>query len=92
MNRGREGDSLLIHELCHLLIDSGSINGIKTKITEKDKYHGSKLYRKTDQEHEQLTKHNLEFCILLAAAGEAAGQVHVEFKDRWDLINSSIRG
>lgn len=87
----KEIDSLLIHELCHMIIDSNSINATAITFTEKDRYHGNKLYKKTDVENEHTTKHTEEFCNLLAAVSDIASKKMEGFRYRSDWINSAMR-
>lgn len=87
----KETDSLLIHELCHMVLDSNGISDAKITTDEKDNYHGNKLYKKTDVENENITKHTKEFCDLLSAASEIASKKYSVFHDRWDAINNAMR-
>ncbi len=84
-------DSLLIHELCHMVIDSNNLNKTTITIKEKDRFHGNKLHKKTDIENERVTKHTIEFCNLLSTVSEVASNKLPKFKDRWDCINSAMR-
>jgi hypothetical protein len=75
-----------------MIIDSSSLNEIDAIIGEKDKYHGGKLYKKTDIENERITRHTVQFCNLLSTACEIAAKKYPnEFNDRWDCINSAMR-
>ncbi len=89
----KEIHSLLMHEICHMIIDSNSLNEINSTFSEKDKYHGGrKLYKRTDIENKRITKHSVQFCNLLSAASEIAAQKYPnEFTDRWDCINNAMR-
>ena len=92
LNDGVKGlSSLIIHELCHMVLISGEINNTNITIGSKDKYHGNKLYKQTDTINEGITRHTNDFCILLAAASEIAAQKYTLFNDRWDCINSAMR-
>ena len=87
----KEIDTLLLHELCHMVLDSNGLSDAKITVDEKDKYHGNKLYKKTDVENENRTKHTKEFCDLLSAASDIASKKYSVFQDRWDVINSAMR-
>ena len=87
----KEIDSLLIHEICHMVLDSNSLDKTTITINKKDKYHGNKLYNRTDVENERITKHTNEFCNLLSSASEVASTIYHVFLDRWDCINSAMR-
>jgi len=87
----KEIDTLLLHELCHMVLDSNGLSDAKITVDEKDKYHGNKLYKKTDVENENRTKHTEEFCELLSAASDIASKKYSVFQDRWDVINSAMR-
>ncbi len=63
----KETDALIIHELCHMIIDSNSLEKINFQINSKDIYHGNKLYKKTDYVNQRITRHTEEFCHILAA-------------------------
>lgn len=84
-------DSLLIHELCHMVLDSNSLNDTSINICEKDKFHGNKLFKKTDSENVRVTKHTEEFCNLLSAVSDKVPIKMNVFNDRWDCINSAMR-
>lgn len=87
----KEIDSLLIHELCHMVLDSKGLSGAKVSADVKDQYHGDKLYKKTNTKNENITKHTKEFCDLLSAASEIASKTYPVFQDRWDVINNAMR-
>lgn len=87
----KEIDSLLIHELCHMVIDSNSLEKTTIIISEKDWYHGNKLHKKTDVENERITKHTIDFCNLLTTVSEIASTKYSLFQDRWGCINSAMR-
>lgn len=84
-------DSLIIHELCHLMIDAKLLNDCEIPFGKKDKYHGQKLYKKTDIINVHRTRHDEEFCTLLAYACEIAAQKSELFDDRWSAIDLAMR-
>jgi len=86
-----ELESLLIHELCHMVMDSGILSDTNISSGKKDKYHGIKLYKKTDARNEDITKHTEGFCILLSTVSGIASSKYEIFKDRWDVINNAMR-
>jgi hypothetical protein len=88
---GNEIDSLLIHELCHMILDSNNLDSTTITISEKDRYHGKKLHNKTDIENEGKTKHTIDYCNLLSSVCEIASTKYPGFQDRWDCINSAMR-
>lgn len=81
-------DTILIHELCHLVIDSSSV---QLTFDQKSRYSGERLYKKTDRENECVTKHNVQFCTLLAAAAERYAKYSSTLTTRWDVLNSAMR-
>lgn len=87
----KELDSILLHEICHLAIDGKMQSSIQSLIDSKAKYHGERLYKKTDRENETATSHTLEFCIVLAGAAERHAQISSLFEDRLDVINFAMR-
>ena len=85
-------EALILHELCHMVIDSKIIKKDLVHYTNsKDAYHGIKLYKKTDQENERYTKHTEEFCIVLSAASQKAACKYEQYRDRWDVINRAMK-
>ena len=84
-------DTILIHEICHLVIDSNFINQISLRIDEKSRYHGDRLYKKTDRENERITKHDIRFCHLLSAAADKYSSSSEILPSRWDVLNSAMR-
>jgi len=86
-----EFSSILIHELCHLVLDGELFDSINLRINQKDEYHGEKLYKKTDFENECKTRHFIKFCVLLAAAAQRYSEISDDFLDRWAIINSAMR-
>jgi hypothetical protein len=85
-----EIDSLLIHELCLMVLDSNNIDKIKITTNQKDRYHGGKLHKRTDGDNVHITKHTIEFCNLLSAASNIAAIKYPVFNDRWGCINSAM--
>lgn len=86
-----ELDTILIHEICHLIIDSDSLSLTKFSLNEKSRYSGERLYKKTDQHNEQITKHTIKFCTLLAAAAEIYASLSDELNTREAVLNSAMR-
>lgn len=84
-------DTILLHELCHMLIDSKHRSVVDFAIDKKDRYYGEKLFRKTDFENQTVTKHTREFCDLLAAAAQRLSELRHGFKDRAEVIQSAMR-
>lgn len=87
----KDTDALIIHELCHMLIDSNYLHSINFVVGPMDISDGNKLYKKTDVENIMITRHDQNFCQLLAAAGEIAQKKLDCYNDRWDFINSAMR-
>jgi hypothetical protein len=84
-------DALLLHEACHLVIDSGSL-GYIAAMDAKAAYYGDKLYKKTDTENERITKHTPEFCRILAGGAERLRLARPDvFADRWDALLESMQ-
>jgi hypothetical protein len=88
---GMEFETLLLHEICHLLIDEELKETASSLLDEKAKYHGERLHRRTDQEFERRTRHTREFCDLLSAAAERYAAKRQGLVDRWAVINSAMR-
>lgn len=84
-------DTILLHELCHMLIDSKSREPSTTAIDEKSRYHGERLYKKTDVENEAVTRHSPFFCSLLSMAAEKYATQYKTLADRWEVIDSAMR-
>ncbi len=84
-------DAILVHELCHLLINSKNVEISGLTLDSKARYHGEKLYKKTDIENQGTTKHTLEFCTVLAAAANRLQESNSAFLDRWDAIGEAMR-
>lgn len=59
-------DTIIIHELIHMIIDSE--NKAFLKVSEYAKHIGSKIYGMTDYPNESMTKHTEDFCQQLAQA------------------------
>jgi hypothetical protein len=83
-------NSILLHEACHLVIDGQLMSFINLPVDEKAKYHGERLYKRTDRQNESVTKHSIQFCTLLAAGAQRYSDIS-HFPDRWAVINSAMR-
>lgn len=85
-------DALLLHELCHWLIDSAAADW-RAFVDQDDLRAGNRLIRATDYEYQNVTRHDLAFCALLAAAcRRAASAGMVAFAaDRMLLLRTAIR-
>jgi hypothetical protein len=87
-----EVEALVIHELCHWYIDSGLQSSAPVRITSKDRLKGKSLYRKTDTEHEGLTRHTPDFCELLCAVSAlAVARDASSFPSRDALVAAAMR-
>jgi len=84
-------DTIILHELIHVLIDSGWLDRSTLKPNAKDKYHGERLYAKTDKENQHVTRHTEEFCILLASAAQRLYEIDKRYRDRVDVIDKAMR-
>lgn len=84
-------DTILVHELCHLVLDSNSLGLTNLTLDQKSRYSGERLYKKTDRENEKFTKHSVQFCTLLAAAAERYAKHSSALPTRWDVLNSAMR-
>jgi len=85
-------DALLLHELCHMVIDSKMIEKkLAHYVNSKDIYHGKRLYKKTDRYNERYTRHTEEFCIILSAASQRAGCIYEHYNGRWDVIDRAMK-
>lgn len=86
-----EIEPLLIHEICHLVVDANLYEECSLSPGQKDNYHGEKLHKKTDIENESITQHDIEFCKLLATASEKISTIREKYPDRWSVIKSAMR-
>lgn len=84
-------DTILIHELCHLVLDSNSLGLTNLTLDQKSRYSGERLYKKTDRENERITKHSVQFCTLLAAAAERYAKNSTVLSTRSAVLNSAMR-
>lgn len=84
-------DALLIHELCHLLIDSSNLANSTLDIDTAAKHLGKKLYELTDKENQESTRHTIEFCEVLSAACISAESAISPKKSRLRRINDAMR-
>ena len=84
-------DTILIHEICHLILDSNSPGLTNLALDEKSRYNGERLHNKTDRENETITKHSVKFCTLLAAAAEKYAKQSKVLTTRWNVLDSAMR-
>jgi hypothetical protein len=84
-------EALLTHELCHWLVDTGQVSKMGLRLNSGDRYHGGRLYRKTDPEYEAGTRHTKDFCSLLAAGARQLAHLDRGFKDRLEVIEAAMR-
>ena len=84
-----EIDKLLLHELCHFLIDSKIENSLgKSKSAIKL---GNWLYNCTDRDNENNTRHTLEFCLLLANVAEKSVQNGIFSETPEEIIKKAMQ-
>jgi hypothetical protein len=79
-------DAMIFHELCHLVID-GEIT-IPDAASE-DKLLGKMLHNRSDIANENQTRHDLEFCEIMAQG--ARGLWPHGYSDAWDVIQYAMR-
>jgi hypothetical protein len=84
-------DALILHELCHMVIDANIVSDISVKITEKDEKQGYKLFEKTYSRHDTNPMHPEIFCNLLASLSTKTSKVLAGYKNRWDVINRAMK-
>lgn len=84
-------DAILIHELCHLVLDSESIERTNLALDQKSRYSGERMYKKTDRENERITKHSVQFCTLLASAAERYAKNSAVLSTRSAVLDSAMR-
>jgi len=82
-------DSLIVHELCHMLIDSEYLVNTNVRIDSKDRHQGKVLRSKVDKD--PARRHDRKFCNLLAALAEDLANINKRFVDRWDIINRAMK-
>jgi len=80
-------ESLLIHEICHMIIDSKNITNTSLNIDDAAKYLGSKIF-KTSSTPEF---HPIEFCNLLAAACISAEKNKIPKRKRLRYVNLAMK-
>jgi hypothetical protein len=84
--------ALLIHELCHMVIESELIKDIPLKIDKEAMQCGEEIYNKTDKLNENVTKHYLVFCQILAIASHKTQFIYNRlYTDKWDVIKRAMR-
>ncbi len=84
-------DALLIHELCHMVIDSGMIHHVGLSISNDDKECGDRLYQKTDYWIAHTTRHDKLFCQLLCAAARKAFFELKKYSSCEDIIRRAMK-
>lgn len=84
-------DAIIIHELCHLMIESCNVINTSLVMDDAAKYLGKKLWDKTDTENEHITRHTHEFCIVLAAASSNAHKRIPAFKSKLKVLDLAMR-
>lgn len=82
-------DTIIIHELVHMLIDSGQNNHMA--ITEYSREIGSIFYKQTDYPNEDITKHTEDFCQRLAQACITYNNKTKNFENDNQAIRSAMR-
>ena len=63
-----EIDTIILHELVHMLIDSNNIENINFNLSKEAIKFGNLIYKYVDKATEDVTKHTEEFCTCLAEA------------------------
>jgi len=84
-------DALIIHELCHLIIDSNNVQNTTLEIDDSANYLGKKMWDNTDIENEAISRHTIEFCTVLAAASLNAMKYLSTFDSKLKVINQAMR-
>ncbi len=82
-------DSILIHELVHMMIDSNT--NFPFELTEDSNRIGSEIYALTDYPNETVTRHTKQFCKQLANACIHYNIETKNFKTATDAIKSAMR-
>jgi hypothetical protein len=81
-------DALLLHELCHAVIDSSYIEKLNVKRNVTDDKQGEKLFEYVMPDD---NFHDLEFCQLLSYAANIYKNVDSRFKNRQDVIDYAMK-
>jgi hypothetical protein len=82
---------IVLHELCHWYLDSGSQSQLPVHVTAMDKLKGKALYKRTDSQNEGMTKHTLAFCEFLYAVARVAVEKKKYSGSREELVSSAMR-
>jgi hypothetical protein len=84
-------DTIVLHELCHWIIDSRQAATTPLQPDDADRLAGQALYARTDTANVAKTRHTGAFCTLLAAASRVLAEADPRFPDRLAVIESAMR-
>jgi hypothetical protein len=86
-----DADTILLHELCHWVIDAKQLPMMTLRLNSGDRYHGEKLFGRTDKDNQNETRHTEEFCILLAGSARRLAELRPSLGDRDDILSNAMR-
>lgn len=81
-------NAIILHELCHAVIDSRHIDKLPIKRTLTDDNQGSKLLGNVPPDDEF---HDLEFCQVLSFAANKMKYIDSRYKDRKEVIDYAMK-
>jgi hypothetical protein len=88
---GPDVEALIVHELCHWYIDSGTQGTHPVTFDSANKVQGETLYARTDPHMEPITRHDRSYCGLLCAVSALAVEVGAPFETPQHLVDAAMR-
>lgn len=83
-------DGLILHELCHMYIESKYLSKFQPKMDKADLLQGEKIYEKTGRDIMNDITHDEEYYQVLSWAANRMRTVDTRYKNRWDAIKSAM--
>lgn len=86
-----EMDTILLHELCHWVIDGDAQALASLDVDEDSRRWAQCLYDSTDKDNEITTRHDLEFCTVLSASAATYASRSASLPTRAAVLRSAMR-